>query len=154
MPEASSGEHDVRQAAIDLLEATGRFDAVYHYSAPEDRGQSSGDLRAAVVSAVKGDYSQPWDDVTAGRPLCRHTFNVVVMARDDDPAIRDRAADSLAAVVRNTLDGVSLAGLTFVQQTLVTGSVWLPERPPERQVRLTVSTAYEAPDFNSFNTSE
>src|SRR5690242_20382498 len=122
MPEAASREHDVRQGAIDLLAATGAFDAVYHYSAPEDRGRKSGDLRAAVGQPVKGAYSVEWDDVTTGVPLCRHTFNVVVMARHEDPDVRDGVADQLVSVALNALNGKSLGGLTNVQQTLVTDS--------------------------------
>lgn len=151
---AASREHDVRQGAIDLLVATGQFDDVYHYSTPEDRGQRAGDLRAALVAPVKSAYSIEWDDATTGEPYCRHTFNVVVMARHDDPSIRDSTADQLAAVAMNALNGASLAGLTNVQQTLVTDAVWLPEKPPERQVRLTVQAAYFTPGWNSFNTAD
>lgn len=154
MADATSREHDVRQGAIDLLIATNQFDDVYHYSAPEDRGQKAGDLRAALVTPARSSYSVEWDDVTTGQPYCRHTFNVVVMARHDDPVTRDGMADQLMAVAMNALNGQSLAGLTNVQQTIVSDSIWLPEKPPERQVRLTVQTAYFTPGWNSFNTSD
>lgn len=154
MAEAAAREHDVREAAIGLLVATGQFDGVYHYSAPEERGQSAGDLRAAVVAPASGSESLQWDDVTAGSPLCKTTFLVTVMARDDDPATRDGTADLLLSVVRNALNGQSLAGLTFNQDTMAVNHTWLRETPPERQIRITVQASYEAPSWNEFNTSE
>lgn len=154
MAQAAAREHDVRQAAIDLLAATKAFDNVYAYSTPEDQGQRAGDLKAAVVAPMRGVYQYLYDDVTAGAPVCRTTFLVTVMARDEDPAVRDSMADQLMNAAFNAINGKSLGGLTFVQQTLVTDSTWLPEKPPERQVRLTVQAMYATPDWNSFNTSE
>lgn len=154
MAQAASREHDVRQAAIDLLVATGQFDDVYHYSEPADRGRKAGDLRAAVVAPVSGAESLEWDDVTAGAPLCKMTFNVIVMARHDDPATRDGTADLLLSAVRNALNGQRLAGFTFDQDTIVKNHAWLPETPPERRIRCVVECVYEAPTWNDFNTSE
>jgi hypothetical protein len=154
MPDATAREHDVRLDAIAKLIATNAFDDVYAYSAPEDRGQKAGELRAAVVAPINGDSSVEWDDMTTGRPLCKMTFNVTVIARHDDPETRDGTADLLLSVVRNALNGKSLAGLTFPQTTLVKGPTWLPEKSAERQVRCVVQTSYEAPAWNAFNTSE
>lgn len=154
MAQANSREHDVRQAAADLLVATGQFDDVYHYSSPEDRGQRAGDLRAALVTPINGSDSLEWDDMGDGSPLCRHTFHVIVMCRQEDPVLRDGTADQLVAVVRNALNGQSLGGLTFPQTTAVVNYAWLPEKPPERQVRCVVQASYEVPGWNEFNTSE
>ena len=152
--EADARERDVRTAACQALAATGAFESVYPYAMPEDRGRRAGDLRAAVVAPINGSNTQEYDDITTGRPLCRMTFHVIVLARDDDAQTRDEAADRLLSVVKNALNGVSLAGLTFPFTTMVRSVQWLQPTPPERSVRAVVEAAYEVPDWNAFNTSD
>ncbi len=154
MAEAAARERDVRLAAIAALVATRAFDEVYAYSMPEDRGQRAGDLRAAAVVPVSGSNTLEDDDVTTGSPRCRMTFHVVVMSRNEDPIVRDEVADKLLTTVQNAINGQSLGGLTFPQFTFVASWAWLPEKPPERQVRCVVQAQYETPGWDDFNTSE
>ena len=152
--EAEARERDVRNAAIEALLATHAFEGVYPYVMPEDRGRRAGDLRAAVVAPVNGSNTLEYDDVSGGNPLCRMSFNVIVMCRDDDAQVRDDAADRLLSVARNAINGMSLAGLTFPFMTIVRNHQWIAPTPPERQIRLLVEAAYEVPGWTSFNTDE
>lgn len=154
MAQADARERDIRRAAIDLLKATGEFDDVYAYSMPEEQGQAAGDLKAAVVLPISGSDSLEYDDVGNGRPLCKLTFHIVVMVRNDDPQVRDETAEMLLSFAKNAVNGKSLAGLTFPATTIVRNHQWVPEKPPERQIRCVVQASYETPGWTDYNTAE
>lgn len=146
-------EPAILEAVAELLDATNAFDEVYLYSLPEDRGRKAGQLAAVAITPGRTVVEDRWDDAEGGEFVCRMTFNLTVLARDEDPARRDRLAYRLAAVAQNALNGASFGGSNVVEQTYVNGWNWPTEVAVERRVQATVQVPYTSP-WRGFNAQE
>ncbi len=148
-----SRERDVRNAIQVALVATGAFSDVWITGLPDRYGQGASDLTAAAVEPDRTSFTKGWDAAPAGQLDYTATCRVTVLARHPDAQLRDELAEQLLDHVCNAVNGVSLAGFTLPQRTMVTGWQWQPAAAPERRIAATVSFAYLV-NWDSFDTSE
>jgi len=146
-------ERDVRGAIRDILEATGAFDAVYAAGPPEDRGERSGDRRAAAIEPGQTTLAGRGDD-ESGALEAAAVVTLVLLARDDDPAARDEAAELLLNTAAAALNGRSLAGATLPGSTLVRSWAWRRPVAPERRIEATLEFRYLVEGWNALDVSE
>ncbi|WP_165068398.1 hypothetical protein [Paludisphaera rhizosphaerae] len=149
----SPRERDVRGAIRDLLDATGAFDGVYPAGLPEDRGERSGDLRAAAIEPVATTISAQGDDV-GGALTAAATLSLTLTARDDDPETRDAAAERLLYAAADALNGVSLADVTLPGSTRIQSWTWKKAVAPERRIEAVLTFQYLVEGWNGFDASE
>jgi hypothetical protein len=135
-------ERDVRLAIRDALLATGAFSDVWLSGLPENYGGAASDLTAAAIEPASTSLTTGWDapldgglDYTAG-------LNVTLLARHEDPQLRDELAELLLNTLASAVNGQSLAGITLPGKTLVQSWTWQPAAPPERRIMAVVSCAY------------
>jgi hypothetical protein len=146
-------ERDVRGAILDILDSTGAFDAVYAGGLPEDRGERSGDRRAAAIEPGETRLAGLGDDVS-GALAATATVTLVVLARDDDPAARDDAAELLLHTAAAALNGRPLAGLALPGSTCVRSWAWRKPVAPERRIEAVLEFRYLVEGWNAFDLSE
>ena len=149
----SHRERDVRGAVRDLLDATGGFDGVYPAGLPEDRGERSGDLRAAAIEPLGTRIAAQGDDV-AGALTADATLALTLIARDDDPETRDAAAERLLYLAADALNGVSLAGVTLPASTRIQSWTWRKAVAPERRIEAVLEFQYLVEGWSGFDASE
>jgi hypothetical protein len=135
-------DRDILEAAHDLLAATGEFDGVYLTGLPEEKGRPSGHRNACALAVLDWDDTSFAEDQSQTAITRKVRWAVTLMARREDPDARDRELDRLAQVAMNTLDGVSLAGLTFPAQTKLKKGRYEKPAPPERRLTVTGEFAY------------
>jgi hypothetical protein len=135
-------ERDVRNAIRDALVATNAFAGVWLSGRPEDYGQGASELTAAAIEPVATSLTTGWDAQTAGELDFTATVTVTLLARSEDPQLRDELAEQLLDVLHNAVNGQSLAGFTLPGKTIVQSWRWQPVTPPERRIQATVSFAY------------
>jgi hypothetical protein len=135
-------ERDVRLAIHDALVATGAFTEVRLTGLPEDYGIRASDLTAAAIEPVSTSYTTGWDSQTTGQLDYTAQLGVTLLARAEDPQLRDELAEQLLNSLHNAVNGQSLAGLTLPGKTLVTSWRWEKPAPPERRIQATVQFAY------------
>jgi hypothetical protein len=146
-------ERDGRALARDLLEQTGAFDGVYLTGLPEDRGQSSGDHRAAVIEPADTALSTPWDDAGGGLLFtCR--LNITLLARHEDPQTRDELVEQLLYVAASTLGGNSLGAASLPGRTVVRSWAWQPPVAPERRIASVLEYQYLVDGWPGLDTAE
>ena len=146
-------ERDIRNEIHDVLEATGAFDGVYLTGLPEDRGEASSESRAVAIEPAETVQSDHWDDVRGDLLLtCR--VNLTVLARHDDPQIRDEMAEMLVNIAANVLNGQSLSGATLVGQTRFKSWSWEKPKAPERRITVVLEYQYLVSDWTGSNTAE
>lgn len=134
-------ERIIRSAIRDLLEATSAFDGVYLSGLPEHRGERGGDLRAAAIEPGETEAVSRWDD-RSGPLVMTARATIILMARDDDPQLRDEAAEELLQTAIEVLDGRSLAGMTLPEWTGVRSWTWRKPTPPERRIEAALEFRY------------
>jgi hypothetical protein len=150
---ASHRERDVRNAIKELLDVTGAFDGVYLSGLPEDRGERSGDLRAAAVEPDSTAASGRWDDV-AGALVMTATAAITLIARDEDPQLRDEAAELLLNTAAAVLNGRSLAGATLPGSTRIRSWAWQKPAAPERRIVAKLEFQYLVEGWGGLDLSE
>jgi hypothetical protein len=140
---ARATDWDILGDARDRLVATGAFDGVYRSAAPEDRGRKSADRYAAVVSAASWEEVDPYDDEREVQSERRVAWTLTLIARDDDPELREKALARLLAVAQDALDGVALGpGITIPGWTRLRKGRYLPAEPPEQRMAVSGEFAY------------
>jgi len=150
---ASHRERDVRNAIHDLLDVSGAFDGVYLSGPPEDRGERSGDRRAAVVEPDSTTATDLWDDVAGGLAMTA-TASITLIARDDDPQLRDEAAELLLNTAAAVLNGRSLAGATLPGSTRIRSWAWQKPTAPERRIVAKFEFQYLVEGWSGLDLSE
>src|SRR5271163_941344 len=106
-------DRDVRNAIVTALVATDAFDAVWITGLPEDYGTGSSQLAAAALEPLSSTQTDDWDSETAGALRVTSRVAVTLLVRNDDPQLRDEAAELLFDTAANALNGQSLAALTM-----------------------------------------
>ncbi len=149
----SHRERDVRNAIQELLDVTGAFDGVYLSGLPEHRGERAGDRRAAAIEPDATTESDLWDDVTGAMVM---TASVVLtfLARDEDPQLRDEAAELLLNTAAAVLNGRSLAGATLPGSTRIRSWSWLKPTAPERRIAARLEFQYLVEGWSGLDLSE
>jgi hypothetical protein len=135
-------ERDVRNAIKTALWATGVFDDIWLTGLPEDYGRGASQLRAAAIEPAATALATGWDAPIAGGLDFKAQCIVTLLARHEDPQLRDELAEQLLDTLHNAVNGQSLAGFTLPVKTLVTSWLWQPPLAPERRITATVSFAY------------
>ncbi len=146
-------ERDIRNQVAELLEQTGAFDGVYLSGLPEDRGESAADSHAVAIEPWQTAQAQPSDDYQ-GDPLLSCRVNLIILARHEDPQLRDETAELLLNVAIDALGGSSLGGLVLPARTQVTSWAWQKPRAPERRISAVLELQYLGSGWNGLNTSE
>jgi hypothetical protein len=149
----SHRERDVRNAIHELLDVSGAFDGVYLSGLPEDRGERSGDRRAAVVEPDATTASDHWDDTT-GAMVMTATAALTFLARDDDPQLRDEAVELLLNTAAAVLNGRSLADATLPGSTRIRSWTWLKPNAPERRIVAKLEFQYLVEGWSGLDLSE
>lgn len=162
-------ERDIRNAIRDALVATDAFDAVW-LGAPTE-GTSAFD-RLAIIDPVGAGIASSahhagaiaetgrlgtglgWDDRADSLLDYTGTAKLTLIARDEDPQIRDEMAEQLLAVLCNAVNGqVLVPGFTIPAKTIVAHWTWKDASPPERQIEATVSYGFLVP-WNAWDVSD
>jgi len=145
-------DRDVRDAIHDSLVATGAFDTVWIWGLPEVYGTGASQLAAAAIEPESSTQDDRWDSQLAGGLVITSRVKITLLARGDDPQLRDEAAELLLDTAANALNGQSLAGFTMPAWTRVTGWNWQPATPPERRIAVSFSYAYIVEGWDSYDT--
>jgi hypothetical protein len=135
-------ERDVRNALKDALVVTGAFSDVWLTGLPENYGGAASDLTAASIEPSGTSLTTGWDAQLAGALDYTARLNVTLLARHDDPQLRDELAEQLLNTLHNSVNGQSLAGFTLPGKTYVMSWTWQPASPPERRISAVVTFAY------------
>ena len=135
-------ERDVRNAIKTALLATGAFSDVWLSGLPESCGRAASDLTAAAIEPSATSLTTGWDAQLAGGLDYTARLTVTLLARHEDPQLRDELAEQLLSTLHNAVNGQSLAGFTLPAKTLVQSWSWQPASPPERRIAATVSFSY------------
>lgn len=148
-----SAPNAILNAVKEALEATGAFDEVWTGGLVDPRGRPSGELLGVGIEPGLVAAEQLWDAGPAGQPIVTVKAALRVVVRHVDPQIRDAEADRLTAVVRNALDGQSLAAANWPDFTRVGAWNWLPPSAEERQVLAAFETRFLEPAWASADAS-
>lgn len=147
-------ERDARNDIRDRLVKTGRFDMVTLAGLPEDYGVGASKLALAVIEPESTSQSDRYDGGPGTGSIVTARLTITLLARDDDPQLRDEACENLLMYAEDALNGRSLADLTFPDLTRFTGWRWLPATPPERRIAAQFSFDYPIPAWDGFDTSD
>jgi hypothetical protein len=137
----------------DLLDQTGAFDGVYLSGLPEDRGETSGDIRAVVIEPDLTTRADPSDDFD-GDPLLSCQVKLIFLARDEDPQVRDEAAELLLNVAADALGGNTLNGMVLPSRTKICSWSWHKPIAPERRITAILEFQYLGDGWAGFNTAD
>lgn len=146
-------ERDIRGAIMELLDSTGAFDRIYTGSLPDAGCEPSGILRTASIEPSGTVVSGLGDDV-AGALKATSSITIVLLARDDDPAVRDDAAESLLNTTASALNGRSLGGISLPGSTRLRSWAWRRATPPERRIEATLEFQYLLEGWSNFDLAE
>jgi len=140
-------ERDIRQAAVDLLAATGEFDAVeLGKSDPSENPASSRKL--CTVDPQDTQESDQWDSALDGGTVYKVRIALEITVRENDAKLRDDEVERLLNVVRNTLNGVSIGGFTLPEFTKVHPWSWRMATAGSRQIAATLNATYFEEGWN------
>jgi len=148
-----SRDRDVRTAIQTALMATNAFDAVYLWGLPEVYGSGASAAAVAAVDPVSSTQSDRWDSQTAGGLVVESRVAITLIARNDDPQLRDEAAELLLDKAANALNGQSLAGLTLPALTRFQSWSWTTPTPPERRIDAAFSYQYIVEGWGNYDTT-
>lgn len=145
-------ERDFRAAIRDLLEQTGAFDGVYLSGLPEDRGGSAAAAQAVSIEPAhtKGADASADDN---GDLVMTCQIHLVILARHEDPQIRDESAERLLNVAAAALSGQSLGG-ALPGKTRVLEWSWEKPTAPERRISAVLELQYLVDGWSGFNIDE
>jgi hypothetical protein len=150
---ATGRERDVRSSIRDVLDSTGAFDGVYLAGLPPDRGERCGDSRSVSIEPVETTGADHWDDTT-GDLVMTSRVSLTLLARHDDPQVRDETAEQLLNVAANALNGQALAGLTLPGWTRIRSWTWQKPHAPERRIAAVLEYQYLVAGWTGFDTTE
>mgnify|MGYP001049353879 CR=1 FL=1 len=146
-------ERDVRDAIQELLDSTRAFDRIHSGAPPDAGGESSGARRSASIEPNGTVVAGQGDDV-GGALKATATVTLVLLARDDDPTVRDAAAETLLNTAAAALNGRSLGGITLPGSTRLRSWTWRKATPPERRIEAILEFQYLLEGWNDFDISE
>ncbi len=146
-------DRDVRDAIQTALLATGAFDGVYLWGAPEVRGANSSLAAIALIEPVSSEQDDPFDSAVTGSLVVTSTVKISLVARNEDPQLRDESAELLLDLAANALNGQSLAGFTLPELTRMASWRWQNPIPPERTIEALFRYQYLVPLWNSYDTN-
>lgn len=144
-------ERDIRIAIRDALLATGYFDACYLNPA---ESESSEDASACEIEPLAGSAESEWDAQTGGLYFVDSQVRLTLLARHDDPQLRDERAERLLMAATNALRGHGFDGKTLPAWSVVNGWSWFDPEPPERAIEATFSFRYFVDSWQGLNTTE
>jgi len=82
------------------------------------------------------------------------TVRLTLLARMEDPQLRDESAELVLDTAANALNGQGLAGLTMPAFTRFTGWQWQPATAPERRITATFTYQYIIEGWDEYDTTE
>jgi len=147
-------DRDVRNAIHDALAATGAFDGVWIRGLPEEYGTGASQIAVAAIEPESSSQDDRWDSQMAGGLVVTSRVRLTLLYRNEDPQLRDEAAELLLDTAANALNGQSLAGLTLPAWTRFTGWQWQPATPPERRITVSFSYSYIVEGWEFYDTTE
>jgi hypothetical protein len=146
-------ERDIRNSIHDLLEQTGAFDGVYLSGLPEDRGEAAADAQAVSIEPARTTSTDASDDDN-GDLLMTCQVNLILLARHEDPQIRDEKVELLLDWAAAALSGQSLFGATIPAKTRILAWTWQKPTAPERRITAVLEFQYLSTGWTGFNTDE
>jgi hypothetical protein len=146
-------ERDVRVAIYELLESSGVFDRVYRGTLPGVGGEPTGMTRTASIEP-SGTVLAGQGDGIEGVIRATASVAIVLVARDDDPTMRDDAAEMLLNTTAAALNGRSLGGGSLPGSTRIRSWAWRKATPPERRIEATLEFQYLVEPWDGFDLSE
>ena len=146
-----SRERDVRNAIQSALQATGAFDGVFDWGLPEDYGSGASNASIAVIEPESSSQDDRWDASPDGGLIVTSRVTLTLIARAEDPQLRDEAAELLFDTAANALNGQSLAGLTLPGLTRFASWRWEKPAPPERRIASIFSYQYIVEGWDSYD---
>ena len=146
-------DRDVRNAIHDALVATGAFDAVCVWALSGDHGTAASQTASAMIEPESSMQEDRWDAATGGGLIVTSRVTITLLYRHEDPQLRDEAAELLLEITANTLNGLSLAGLTLPQHTRIVSWRWEEPAPPERRIAATLSYQYIVEGWDAYDTT-
>jgi hypothetical protein len=146
-------DRDVRNAMQAALVATGAFDGVFVWGLPEDYGSGASNASLAVIEPESSTQEDRWDAAPGSGLFITSRVTITLIYRDEDPQLRDEAAELLLDTAANALNGQGLAGLTLPQLTRFVSWRWEKPDPPERRIASIFSYQYIVEGWDSYDTS-
>jgi len=144
---------EIRDTMQELLLATGAFDDVWLWGLPENYAGSASEMTAAAIIPVGGTQEDLSDSSADGVIEVTSKAKIVILSRNADPILRDKRAEQLLAITADTLNGVSLATLTFPDRTKITTWSYEEPAPPERRVTAMYTYQYEVESWTGYDES-
>jgi hypothetical protein len=83
---------------------------------------------------------------------CR--VHLTLLARHEDPQLRDEAAELLLNVTADSLGGNSFGGETLPERTRIVSWTWQKPTAPERRITAILEYQYIVDGPTGFNTAE
>ena len=127
-------DRDVRNAIQTALLETNAFDRVWIWGLPEDYGTGSSSLAAAAIEPSSSDQTDRWDDAPGGGLVVTSLVTITFLYRQEDPQLRDEAAELLFDTAADALNGQCLAGIHVPHLTRFMSWRWEEPSPPERRI--------------------
>jgi hypothetical protein len=149
-----SRDRDVRNAAHDLLMATGVFSDVDLATAPTDYASGVVGADSIMLDPIDERPEPHWDRGGLDGVIVTSRFRLTIIVRDEDPIVRDERAERLLGVCLNTLSDVSLAGLTFPAFNRWADVRWLVPVHPERKIAAVFEYRYLVDSSHSHDVTE
>ena len=152
MPQMTLRDRDIRNEVKRILDATNAYDQVS--LGRMEGSEAAEDLRLVEVSPLKEVYSDEFDDDVKGSQLVDATMEIRLTAKHQDEQSRDELAELMRNNALNTLQSLSILGITMPAWQKFNSAVWLPSVPPERTVVLTLAYRYMPESSSSYDTTE
>jgi len=146
-------DRDVRNAIHDILLATGAFDGVWIWGLPEDFGTGGSQLAAVAIEPQSSVLEDRWDSAPGGGLVITSRLTITLIQRDDDPQLRDEAAERLFELTAGALNSQCLSGLTLPQFSRFLDWRWEKPVAPERRIVATFSYSYIVEGWTAFDDS-
>jgi len=146
-------DRDVRLAIQTALLNTGLFDAVLLTGLPETHGAAASATALAIVEPDSSTQEDLFDSAATGSLVVVSTVKLILLARNDDPQLRDQNVELLLDATANALNGQSLAGFTLPELTRLASWRWLAPQPPERKIEAVFRYHYLVDLWNSYDLS-
>ena len=147
-------DRDVRNAIQTALAATGAFDGVFVWGLPEDYGSGTSNAALAVIEPESSTQDDRWDSAPGGGLIVTSRVTITLIARAEDPQLRDEAAELLYDTAANALNGQGLGGLTLPQLTRFVSWRWEKPTAPERRIASIFCYQYVVEGWDSYGASE
>jgi hypothetical protein len=147
-------DKDVRLAMKTLVEATGEVDEVSLKGLPTEWGSRAGQYKFVVIQPDTMVQQDLWDGRDCTGLLVTSTCLITVLARDEDPQVRDELAERLVSIIINQIQGKQLALLSNPDHTRFVRARFLPPKPPERRVVMTMTYDYILDSWWAFDSDD